>query len=147
MRLGRRSRGFAGVEKFGDVLARHAIKMQEDVNTTQANNMFVQAGILAGQETEKLKQAQGLNTPGAYEEYVKNLEKIRNDAVRPRRMKMLRKRFDQEFRRRIGYSVEDGARYVGQQLKAANNASTAAVRANSLSAIAQNAKMILDSMH
>src|SRR6266576_3901340 len=129
----------AGVEQFSDVLEKHALKMQEDINNTMANDLFVKAGIASGQETEKLKQAQGLNAPGAYDAYVKNIEKIRTDYLAAAPNDDVKKKFDQEFRRRVGYSIEDGARYVGGQLKAANNSSTAAVRANTLSTIALNA--------
>lgn len=127
------------IEKTSDMLAGHAIKMQEDINNTVANTMFVNAGIAAGKETEVLKQAQGLNAPGAYDQYVKNIEKIRNDALASAPNDDVKKKFDQEFRRRVGYSIEDGARYVGTQLKSANNASTVAVRATTLSDIAANA--------
>jgi GH24 family phage-related lysozyme (muramidase) len=128
------------VEKFGDVLAKHALKMQEDLNISDAKDLFLKGDIEVGKLTVDYNQLEGKARVDAYPKYVQDLQATRDRLKAEAPNNDVSRRFDQDFARRVGYSVVDGARGAATANKAYQRETTNAVRANGLSAIAQNSQ-------
>lgn len=130
------SRFGAGLEQTADVFAKHAMKMQDDVNASTAKDLFLQGDVEVGKLTVDYNSLEGANRVNAYPQFVKDIEGVRakykslapNDAVS--------RQFDQDFARRVGYSIVDGARGAAAANKQYQNQTNAAVRESTLSHIA-----------
>lgn len=128
------------VEQTGDVLARHAVRMQEDVNASVAKDLFLQGDIEVGKLTVDYNSLEGINRVNAYPKFVQDIEAIRSKYRTMAPNDDVARRFDQDFARRVGYSIVDGARGSATALKQYNNQTSEAVRQNTLSHIAMNAQ-------
>lgn len=133
-------RAGAQVESIGDVFAKHAIKMQDEVNTSVAKDLFLQGDIEVGKLTVDYNSLEGINKVNAYPQYVKDIEGVRAKYKTLAPNDDVAKKFDQDFARRVGYSVVDGARGSATALKQYNNQTSEAVRQNTLSHIAMTAQ-------
>lgn len=134
------SRLGAQVEQTGDVLAKHAIKMQDEVNSASAKDMFLQADIEVGKLTVDYNQLEGINKVNAYDKYAQDVHAVREKYRQMAPNDDVARKFDQDFARRVGYSIIDGARGAASALKQYNHQTSTAVRQNTLSHIAANAQ-------
>lgn len=130
----------ARLEQTSDVLAKHAIKMQDDVNASIAKDMFLQGDIEVGKLTVDYNSLEGINRVNAYPKFVQDIEAVRQKYRASAPNDEVARRFDQDFARRVGYSIVDGARGSATALKQYNNQTSEAVRQNTLSHIAMNAQ-------
>lgn len=128
------------VEGVGDVLAKHALKMQEDVNASTAKDLFLQGDVEVGKLTVDYNSLEGANRVNAYPGYVEAIGEVRTRLKASAPNPDVAKRFDADFARRVGYSIVDGARGAASANKQYQNQTNAAVRANTLSHIASNAQ-------
>lgn len=130
----------ATLEQTGDVLAKHALQMQETVNASIAKDMFLQGDIEVGQLTVDYNSLEGINKVNAYPKFVQDIEAVRNKFKTQAPNDDVARKFDQDFARRVGYSIVDGARGSATALKQYNNQTSEAVRQNTLSHIAAAAQ-------
>lgn len=128
------------VEGISDVLEKHATKMQEDVNVSSAKDLFLQGDIQVGKLTVDYNALEGANRVNAYPKYVEDIGKVRQDLIKSSPNDDVARRFDQDFSRRVGYSIVDGARSAATANKQYQNATNTAVQANAMSHIAANSK-------
>ncbi len=128
-RAGRAEEGLGrAVEGFGDVLSRHALKMQDDLNKAWANDAFVSGVEKAGELKAKLQTMEGNQALEFYKnEYVPGIKKIGDDLSTAAPNSEAKKFFQQDFRRRLGFDIENGAGYAAGQTKRAASASADAV--------------------
>ncbi len=128
-RAGRAEEGLGrAVDQFGDVLSRHALKMQDDLNKAWANDAFVDGVIKAGELKAQLQTMEGQKALDFYKnEYVPGVKKIGDDLSTAAPNNEARKFFQQDFRRRLGFDIENGAGYAAGQTKRAASASADAV--------------------
>lgn len=134
----------AAQEKFGATISNlgthiesNVIRMQEIANDSAAKDLFVAADVEMGKRTIEFKQLERTNANGpAYAQYVKDLEAIRNKYKQNAPNDEVARKFDQDFARRVGYTITDGALHVATQNRAANRESTQAVTVNSLNHVA-----------
>lgn len=130
----------AQVEQASNVLARHAEKMQDDVNASIAKDLFLQGDVEVGKLTVDYNSLEGLNRVNAYPQYVKDIEEVRTRLKADAPNSAVARQFDQDFARRVGYSIVDGARLAATANKQYQNQTNSAVRENTLSHIAANAQ-------
>lgn len=130
----------AVVEQASDTMARHALKMQDDVNASIAKDMFLQGDVEVGKLTVDYNSLEGLNRVNAYPQFIKDIEGVRNRLKSEAPNGAVARQFDQDFARRVGYSIVDGARGAASANKQYQNQTNAAVRANALSHVAANAQ-------
>jgi GH24 family phage-related lysozyme (muramidase) len=128
------------VDNFGDVLQKHAMRMQEEVNTSAAKDLFLQGDVAIGKLTIDYNSLEGANRVNAYPKYVEDIGKVREDLKRSSPNDEVAKKFDQDFARRVGYSIVDGARSAATANKQYQKETNAAVQQNAMSHIAANAK-------
>lgn len=128
----------AEVEKTSDVLAKHAMKMQEDLNTTLAKDLFLKGDVEVGKLTVAYNSLEGLQKVAAYDQHVKDIEGVRERLKSEAPNSDVAKKFDQDFARRVGYSIVDGARGAATANKQVQKQTNMAVRASTLSTIAAN---------
>src|SRR6266403_1085224 len=70
-RLGR------GIESVSDVLSKHALQMQEEVNASTAKDLFLQGDVEVGKLTVDYNALEGANRVNAYQKYVEDIGKVR----------------------------------------------------------------------
>ncbi len=118
-RAGRAEEGLGrAIDQFGDVLSRHALKMQDDLNKAWANDAFVDGVIKAGELKAKLQTMEGNQALEFYKnEYVPGIKKIGDDLSTAAPNSEAKKFFQQDFRRRLGFDIENGAGYAAGQTK------------------------------
>lgn len=126
----------AGLEQTADVFAKHALKMQDDVNASVAKDLFLQGDIEVGKLTVDYNSLEGANRVNAYPQFVKDIEGVREKYKTLAPNSAVSRQFDQDFARRVGYSIVDGARGAAAANKAYQNQTSAAVRESTLSHIA-----------
>ncbi len=128
-RAGRAEEGLGrAIDQFGDVLSRHALKMQDDLNKAWANDAFVSGVEKAGELKAKLQTMEGNRALEFYKnEYVPGIKKIGDDLSAAAPNSEAKKFFQQDFRRRLGFDIENGAGYAAGQTKRAASASADAV--------------------
>lgn len=128
-----------GIEALSDVLEKHASKMQEDVNTSVAKDLFLKGDVEIGRLTTEYNSLEGANRVNAYPKYVEDIGKVRSDMKAEAPNDTVARKFDQDFARRVGYSIVDGARMAASANKQYQKDTNTAVRANALNHIAENA--------
>jgi hypothetical protein len=128
------------IGQFGDVLAKHALKMQDEVNTASANNLFVDSTVKLGQLKLDFDSLQGADRVNALPKYYEDIEKVRQDALQAAPNDDVAKRFDNDFKRRVGYTIVDGAASARTANRQYQTQQETAVKASSLGIIAANAK-------
>ncbi len=109
-RKGRAEEGLGkAVDNFGDVLSRHALKMQDDVNKAWANDAFVDGVVKSGELKAELQTKEGQQALDFYRnKYVPGIKKIGDDISTAAPNGEARKFFQQDFRRRLGFDIENG---------------------------------------
>lgn len=126
------------LEATGDMLATHALKMQDDLNVAHSEDLFLKGSTELGQLQEKYKSLEGANRVNALPQFMDDAaairEKYRNQAPNDD----VNKKFDQLFTRQLGYSVREAGSLAGQATRQYMRDTSSAVQANSLSEIAKN---------
>lgn len=139
--IGEAESGFAKeVGSTGDMLAQHALKMQEDVNASSAKDLFLKGDVDIGKLQVEYNSLEGANRVNAYPKYVEDIGAIRAKYKQLAPNDDVARRFDQDFARRVGYSIVDGARSAATANKQYQSQTNAAVQANALGHIAANSK-------
>lgn len=116
------------IEGFGDVLSKHAIKMQDEANKSWANDAFVKATTDTGQLEAELRSLQGKAALDYYKDkYVPGVTKIADDAAGSAPNIEAKRFFQENFRRQLGYDIKNGAIYSATQLKHYNMTTAQAV--------------------
>lgn len=128
------------VNSISDILASNAEKMQADVNASAAKNLFLEGDVAIGKLTVEYNSLEGANKVNAYPKYVEDIGNLRKDMLTRAPNDVVAKAFDQDFARRVGYSIVDGARGAASATKQYNKETSNAVRANSLNHVAANAQ-------
>lgn len=139
--IGQAEQGFAGqVGQLSDVLEKHALKMQEDVNASSAKDLFLKGDVDIGKLQVEYNSLEGANRVNAYPKYVEDIGAVRAKYKQLAPNDDVARRFDQDFARRVGYSIVDGARSAATANKQYQSQTNAAVQANALGHIAANSK-------
>lgn len=124
------------VGSVGDMLATHALKMQEDVNASSAKDLFLQGDVEIGKLTTDYNSLEGANRVNAYPGYVSAIGDVRAKYKQLAPNDDVARRFDQDFARRVGYSIVDGARSAATANKQYQNATSDAVIKNAMDHVA-----------
>lgn len=139
--IGRAEQGLAAqLEQTSDVLARHANRMQDEVNASAAKDLFLQGDIAVGKLTIDYNSLEGANRVNAYPKFVEDIGKVRADMKEQAPNGEVARLFDQDFARRVGYSIVDGARSAASANKQYQKETNSAVQANAMAHIAANSK-------
>lgn len=139
--IGTAESGFAKeVGSTGDMLAQHALKMQEDVNVSAAKDLFLAGDVEIGKLTTDYNSLEGANRVNAYPKYVEDIGAVRAKYKQAAPNDDVARRFDQDFARRVGYSIVDGARSAATANKQYQNATSTAVQKNALDHVAMAAQ-------
>lgn len=106
------------IAKTGDMLSRHAITLMDRENQAAANELFVNAVTKAGELDVQYRSLQGKAAVDFYQnQYVPGMRKIMDEHSGQAGNVEVRRLFQQDFRRRIGYEIVNGALYSSTQLK------------------------------
>ena len=104
-------------EQFGDVLAKHAIRMQTELIDADADEKFLAATVSLGELEAWHRSLEGKAALDAMPEFSKRAmairEKYRNSIATP----YGQRKFDQEFSRRLGYTMVNGGIYSAGEFK------------------------------
>lgn len=125
------------LEKTGDMLAQHVIKLQEQKNQSDANEKFLQAMIETGDKEAKFKALTGKDAIAAYPQYQSDILDLRNK-YKADLNPMASKLFDQQYTRRAGFLISDGAGHAALEQRRAFVATNKAIQYNAVGDIAQN---------
>ncbi len=128
------------IEQTGDVLAKHALKMQEDVNASTAKDLFLAGDVEVGKLTVDYNALEGANRVNAYPKFVEDIGAVRAKYKELAPNSDVSRRFDQDFARRVGYSIVDGARSAATANKQYQKDTNTAVQTNAMGHIAANAQ-------
>lgn len=132
--------GFARqLEQSGDMLAKHAIKMQEDANVTSAEKLFLDQDIKLGKLTEEYNSKQGSARVNALPKFQEDAVALRDEGLNASPNPDVKRKFDQLFTRQLGFSVKAAGRESASAFRADQKATSNAVVANSMNNIARNA--------
>jgi len=129
----------AGIENLGNVLEKHALKMQEDVNVSHAEELFLHGDTQLSTLTETYTSLQGAARVNALPKFMEDAAKIREEVKAQAPNPDVAKKFDQLFTRQLGYSIKDAGRLAGTANRQYQKETSNAVVANSMSNIAKNA--------
>lgn len=136
------------LERTGDVLAKHAIDMQTRNNEAWANDAFVRATISAGDLKAEYNSVEGLEAERFYrEKYIPGLEKIYKDMSGAAPNQQARQFFEKDFRRRMGYDIENGAGYAASQgKKYAHNAAAGKLTVAIQNSVTSDDRQFIDNL-
>jgi hypothetical protein len=121
----------------GDELAKNAIELQQLKNYDTVNTSFLNGSVEAGQLAAQFKSLTGKDAVEAYPKYQADLLGLR-DKYKEGMNPMAARMFDQEFSRRLGFALMDGASHAATEQRKAFVANAQAVQYNTLGDIAQN---------
>lgn len=128
------------VGQVGDMLEKHALSMQADVNASSAKDLFLQGDVEIGKLTTDYNSLEGANRVNAYPKYVEDIGAVRAKYKQAAPNDAVAKLFDQDFARRVGYSIVDGARSAATANKQYQSQTSAAVQKNALDHVAMAAQ-------
>lgn len=105
------------ISSVGDVLAKHAIVLQDRLNTANGADLYLKADEAAAPIISNFKTLQGKAAMDAMPTYLKDLEDVRQKFAAQAPNVDVEKAFTNDFKRRQGYWIQDGALVAGTQLK------------------------------
>lgn len=139
--IGQAEQGTArAIEGLGDTLQKHALSMQQDVNASSAKDLFLQGDVEIGKLQVAYNSLEGANRVNAYPKYVDDIGAVRAKYKQLAPNDEVARRFDQDFSRRVGYSIVDGARSAAVANKQYQNQTNTAVQKNALDHVAMAAQ-------
>lgn len=130
----------ARIEGFGDMLEKHALSLQADTNAATAKDLFLQGDVELGQLTTDFNTLEGANRVNAYPKFLEDVNGVREKLKARAPNDAVARMFDQDFARRVGYTIVDGARQAATANRQYQTAQSGAIRENTLQHIAVNAK-------
>lgn len=97
------------IDATSDMLAQHALKLQEDMNVSHAEDIFLQADTKLSNLTNDYKSLQGADRVAALPKFMDDAAAIRAEHLEQAKGMSpdVGKRFDQLFTRQLGYSIKD----------------------------------------
>lgn len=128
------------LEKTGDTLQSHAMKLQEDLNVSHAEDLFLNGSIELGNLQEKYKSLEGSARVNALPKFMEDATAIREKYKGSAPNSDVNKKFDQLFTRQLGYAVREAGGLAGQATRQYMRDTSKAVQANSLNEIAKNSE-------
>lgn len=105
------------VEGFGDVMARHALVIQTQFNQSAAKDAFLSADVKLGELDTWHRGLEGKAAVDALPEYFKRARAIRDDVKNSLPNAEAQRMFDQDFTRRVGFSIVDAGRFAATQFR------------------------------
>src|SRR5438132_10624614 len=127
------------IGQTGDVLAKHALRMQEDANVTSSEKLFLDQDIKLSKLTEDYNSLQGSARVNALPKFHEDAAALREEGLNSSPNPDVKKKFDQLFTRQLGFSIKAAGRESASAFRADQKATSAAITANSMSTIAKNA--------
>lgn len=109
--------GAAGLGQFSDALAKHAMFMQQRVNEAEAKELFLTAGQDLSQLTLWHKNLEGKDAAAKLPEYMEKAKKLREDYRAKASNTEVARAFDNDFSRRLSFSMENQAGWAASQLR------------------------------
>lgn len=97
------------IMKASDVIANHALKMQDDLNVADANDLFIKADVAASERKAEYNKLEGRQASEGYKQYLSDLEKLREDYKKSAPNEKVARSFDQDFKRRFAYLASEAA--------------------------------------
>lgn len=128
------------IESVGNILEKHALTLQNDVNVASANELFVKSTTDLGNLKIDFDSKQGSDKINAYPKYLEDIAEIRKSSLAAAPNAAVAKQFDNDFKRRIGYTIVDGAVGVRNATREYQKNQADAVKVTSLQEIAANSK-------
>lgn len=122
----------AALEQTGDMLANHAIRLQDMANASAAKDLFLQADQEMGALDTAYRSLEQKAAVDAYPKFSQDVKALRDKFISQASNPEVARIFDQDFSRRAGFTIIDGARFAATQNKAYNNATTQAVVSNAV---------------
>lgn len=127
--IGRARQQFgAQISQLGDVLANHGIRMQEEANAAEANDLLLKADMALAEKQTAFNSLEGKNAVDALPGYMADVQKLGTDFGGSASNGAVKKQFAQNFARKQGFAVVDGGRYAAGQNKRYQSGLTLAVR-------------------
>lgn len=116
------------VDRSGDMLARHAIEMQNMANEELVNNSVTDAVIAEGKVTNKLNAMEGMERSNYYAsgQYTRDLAEARKSIREGLPNPYAKRLFDQSTMRQYGYAEVNGARSAATAFRTASSAAAKA---------------------
>lgn len=138
--VGQAEQRFGGaIEHASDVMEKQANYLQDRANQAAATDMFV-GGVQSASEVVNWHRNQmGKNAADTLPEFMRKIEDVRQKYVDQAPNFEVRRMFDQDFKRRMGFMISDAATYAANQNKQYNIAQAKARQDISIQA-AGNAK-------
>lgn len=128
-----------GIETLGDVLAKHTLRMQEELNVSHAEELFLNKGTELATLSEQYKTLEGASRVAALPKFMEDAAALRAKGLEEAPNGDVKKKFDQLFTRRLGFSLQDAGTLAAQANRQYRKETNAAVRANTLNQVALNA--------
>lgn len=108
------------IEKTGDMLEKHANVLQDRQNAAQATDMFVEWDKEAAGLQMWHRQQEGTNAVTTLPELYKKQDELRDKYINQTPNVEVRRLFDQDSKRRLGFMIQDAGSYAANQNKASN---------------------------
>lgn len=108
------------IEHASDVMEKQANYLQDRANQAAATDMFVNWDKEASAVTSWYKSQSGKNAVDKLPEYYRKLDEVREKFVGQSPNLEVRRMFDNDSKRRMGYMISDGGAYAGDQNKQYN---------------------------
>jgi GH24 family phage-related lysozyme (muramidase) len=117
-----------GVDQLSDTISKNALRLQDDLNSAHETELFIHAIEQSGQYKNKLNSLEGKAALDYYNNgYITDLKKV-IDETGANANPAVRKKFEQDFKRRLSYDIVNGASYAATQMKKyTNDASNARI--------------------
>ena len=139
--IGSAEQGFGRqLEQTGDMLAKHALRMQEDANVTSAEKLFLDQDIKLSSLTEQYNSLQGSARVNGLPKFHEDASALREEGLNSAPNNDVKKKFDQLFTRQLGFSIKAAGRESASAFRADQKATSAAIKENSFNNIAKNAQ-------
>lgn len=128
----------AQLEKTSDVIAKHTLKLQEDMNVSHSEELFLKGDTALSTLTNTYKSLQGADRVNALPQFMDDAAKIRKDLLAVAPNNDVARRFDQLFTRQLGYSIKDAGTAAASATRQYQSEQKVAVQKSSLNHIAED---------
>lgn len=105
------------LERTGDMLEKHANLMQDRANQAWGNDAFVQGVQQAAEITNWHKTLRGMESQNALPDVMRKLDAVREGILSSAPNKEAARNFDQDFKRRQAYMIQDAAGNAATQVR------------------------------
>lgn len=108
------------ISHFGDVMEKHANVLQDRANQASATDMFVEWDKEAAGLQMWHRQQEGTNAVNTLPELYKKQDELRDKYINQTPNVEVRRLFDQDSKRRLGFMIQDAGSYAANQNKSSN---------------------------